>query len=157
MAKRLFDKALPNDENKLRSQLSDLKLRGQILLVVDQTATIGALSVTIARSEGVLVAKAARTLPHALRTLKLADELISELSMLCSFDDDPAAQTTLASNRIRSLLTQIYPALQARSSFDITLFCRHHSGTDRANRPRPRYQCCCRCSATPGSPAHRTA
>lgn len=98
--KRLFDKALLNDENKLRSQLSDVKLRGQILLVVDQTAPIGALSVTIARSEGVLVPEAARTLPHALRTLKLADELIAELSMLCGFDDDLAAQTTQASNRI---------------------------------------------------------
>ncbi|EGE2246310.1 IS110-like element ISSfl4 family transposase, partial [Shigella flexneri] len=137
--KRLFDKALPNDENKLRSLISDLKQHGQILLVVDQPATIGALPVAVARSEGVLVgylpglamrriadlhageaktdarnaaiiAEAARTLPHALRTLKLADEQIAELSMLCGFDDDLAAQTTQASNRIRGLLTQIHPA-----------------------------------------------
>ncbi|CSE99173.1 transposase [Shigella sonnei] len=123
--KRLFDKALPNDENKLRSLISDLKQHGQILLVVDQPATIGALPVAVARSEGVLVgylpglamrriadlhageaktdardaaiiAEAARTLPHALRTLKLADEQIAELSMLCGFDDDLAAQTTQA-------------------------------------------------------------
>ena len=109
--KRLLDKALPNDENKLRSLISDLKQHGQILLVVDQPATIGALPVAVARSEGVLVgylpglamrriadlhageaktdsrdaviiAEAARTLPHALRTLKLADEQIAELSML---------------------------------------------------------------------------
>ncbi len=33
--KRLFDKTLPNDENKLRSLISDLKQHGQILLVVD--------------------------------------------------------------------------------------------------------------------------
>lgn len=52
--KRLFDKALPNDENKLRSLISDLKQHGQILLVVDQPATIGALPVAVARSEGVL-------------------------------------------------------------------------------------------------------
>lgn len=139
--KRLFDKALPNDENKLRSLISDLKQHGQILLVVDQPATIGALPVAVARSEGVLVgylpglamrriadlhageaktdardaaiiAEAARTLPHALRTLKLADEQIAELSMLCGFDDDLAAQTTQASNRIRGLLTQIHPALE---------------------------------------------
>ncbi len=109
--KRLFDKALPNDENKLRALISDLKQHGQILLVVDQPATIGALPVAVARSEGVLVgylpglamrriadlhsgeaktdardatiiAEAARTLPHALRSLKLADEQIAELSML---------------------------------------------------------------------------
>ncbi|SPZ77213.1 ISSfl2 ORF [Shigella boydii] len=48
--KRLFDKALPNDENKLRSLISDLKQHGQILLVVDQPATIGALPVAVARS-----------------------------------------------------------------------------------------------------------
>ncbi len=46
--KRLFDKALPNDENKLRSLISDLKQHGQILLVVDQPATIGALPVASA-------------------------------------------------------------------------------------------------------------
>jgi hypothetical protein len=51
----LFDKALPNHENKLRTLISDLKQHGQILLVVDQPATIGALPVAVARSEGVLV------------------------------------------------------------------------------------------------------
>lgn len=139
--KRLFDKALPNDENKLRSLISDLKQHGQILLVVDQPATIGALPVAVARSEGVLVgylpglamrriadlhageaktdardaaiiAEAAPTLPHALRTLKLADEQIAELPMLCGFDDDLAVQTTQASNRILGLLTQMHPALE---------------------------------------------
>ena len=32
--------------------------------------------------------------------------------MLCGFDDDLAAQTTQAGNRIRGLLTQIHPALE---------------------------------------------
>ena len=137
----MFDRALPNDENKLRALISDLKQYGQILLVVDQPDTIGALPVAVARSEGVLVgylpglamrriaalhsseaktdardatiiAEAARTLPHALRSLKPADEQIVELSMLCDFDDELAAQTTQASNRIRGLLTQIHPALE---------------------------------------------
>jgi hypothetical protein len=53
--KRLFDKTLPNDENKLRALISDQKQHGQILLVVDHPATIGALPVAVARSEGVLV------------------------------------------------------------------------------------------------------
>lgn len=48
----------------------------------------------------------------ALRSLKPADEQIVELSMLCDFDDELAAQTTQASNRIRGLLTQIHPALE---------------------------------------------
>ncbi len=62
--------------------------------------------------DAAIIAEAARTLPHALRTLKLADEQIAELSMLCGFDDELAAQTTQASNRIRGLLTQIHPALE---------------------------------------------
>lgn len=45
--KRLFDGALPNDENKLRALISDLKQHGMILLVVDQPATIGALPVAL--------------------------------------------------------------------------------------------------------------
>ncbi|WP_146704862.1 IS110 family transposase, partial [Shigella flexneri] len=104
--KRLFDKALPNDENKLRSLISDLKQHGQILLVVDQPATIGALPVAVARSEGVLVGY----LPGLAMRRNAA--IIAEVSMLCGFDDDLAAQTTQASNRIRGLLTQIHPALE---------------------------------------------
>lgn len=42
----------------------------------------------------------------------MADEQIAELSMLCGFDDDLAAQTTQASNCIRGLLSQIHPALE---------------------------------------------
>lgn len=38
--KRLFDRALLNDENKFRALISDLKQHGQILLVVDRPATI---------------------------------------------------------------------------------------------------------------------
>ncbi|EMP3813940.1 transposase [Escherichia coli] len=62
--------------------------------------------------DAAIIAEAAHTLPHALHSLKLADEQIVELSMLCGFDDDLAAQTMQASNRIRGLLTQIHPALE---------------------------------------------
>lgn len=122
--KRLFDKALPNDENKLRSLISDLKQHGQILLVVDQPATIGALPVAVARSEGVLVGYlpglSMRRIAdlHAgeaktdARDAAIIAEVGCELSMICGFDDDLAAQATQASNRIRGLLTQIHPALE---------------------------------------------
>src|SRR5450755_4414442 len=43
--KRLLDSALPNDESKLRALIGKLKEHGQILLVVDQPATVGALPV----------------------------------------------------------------------------------------------------------------
>jgi hypothetical protein len=54
--KRLYNKALPNDEAKLRALITELKTHGQLLFVVDQPATIGALPVAVARDEDVLVA-----------------------------------------------------------------------------------------------------
>jgi len=139
--KRLLDSALPNDETKLRALIGKLKEHGPILLVVDQPATVGALPVAVARDEGVLVAyppglamrriadlhageaktdardayiiaEAARSLPHTLCSLKLADSQVAELTMLCGFDEDLAGQITQVSNRIRGLLTQIHPALE---------------------------------------------
>lgn len=139
--KRLFDKALPNDEAKLRDLIGSLKQHGSVLFIVDQPATIGALPVTVAHAEGVsvgylpglamrriadlhpgeaktdardafIIAEAARTMPHALRSLQLADEQVAELTMLCGFDDDVTGQITATSNRIRNLLTQIHPALE---------------------------------------------
>ncbi len=139
--KQLYDKALPNDETKLRELITKLKEHGKVLFVVDQPATIGALPIAVAQAEGVLVgylpglamrriadlhageaktdardaaiiAQAARTLPHALRSIQLADEQVAELSMLCGFDDDLVGQATATSNRIRGLLTQIHPALE---------------------------------------------
>ena len=139
--KRLFDKALPNDEEKLRAVIAGLKAQGRLLLVVDQPATIGALPITVARAEGIevaylpglamrriadlhageaktdardaaIIAEAARSMPHALRALPKTDEALAELTLLCGFDDDLAGQITQVSNRIRGLLTQIHPALE---------------------------------------------
>ncbi|MFJ8894304.1 IS110 family transposase [Leifsonia sp. NPDC102414] len=139
--KRLFDRALPNDETKLRAVLAQLQQHGLVLLVVDQPATIGALPVAVAQAEGALVgylpglamrriadlhpgeaktdardaaiiAETARTMPHTLRSIQVADEQVAELSMLCGFDEDLAGQITQVSNRIRGLLTQIHPALE---------------------------------------------
>ena len=57
-----------------------------------------------------IIAEAARSLPHTLRSLKVADSQLAELTMLCGFDEDLAGQITQVSNRIRGLLTQIHPA-----------------------------------------------
>jgi len=139
--KRLLDRALPNDEAKLRTLIAGLKEHGEILLVVDQPATIGALPLAVARAEHIgvaylpglamrriadlhageaktdardayVIAEAARSMPHTLRSLKLADNELAELTMLCGFDDDLVGQVTQASNRIRGVLTQIHPALE---------------------------------------------
>ena len=139
--KRLFDKTLPNDERRLRAVLDQFVSHGTVLLVVDQPATIGALPVAVAQAHGALVgylpglamrriadlhpgeaktdardafiiAETARTMPHTLRSIQVADEQVAELSMLCGFDEDLAGQITQVSNRIRGLLTQIHPALE---------------------------------------------
>ncbi|VWC38447.1 transposase [Burkholderia lata] len=132
--KRLYNKALPNDEVKLRALIAELKTHGRLLFVVDQPSTIGALPVAVARAEGILVAylpglamrriadlhageaktdaRDAAIIAEAARSLRLADEQLAELTMLCGFDDDLAAQVTQTSNRIRGLPTQIHPALE---------------------------------------------
>ena len=55
MGKVVFDKALPNDEGKMRAVLQTLKQHGTVLVVVDQPATIGALPIAVAQAEEVLV------------------------------------------------------------------------------------------------------
>ncbi|MBP2216541.1 hypothetical protein H4V95_001732 [Arthrobacter sp. CAN_C5] len=137
--KKLFDKALPNDEARLREILHALKRHGSLLLVVDQPATIGArrrvaqaADVTVGYLPGLgmrriadlhpgeaktdardafIIVEAARSMPHTLRSIQIADEQLAELTMLCGFDDD-LAKATATSNRIRGLLTQIHPALE---------------------------------------------
>jgi len=59
-----------------------------------------------------VIADAARTAPHALRTLGVPDEAQAALSMLTGYDDDLAAQSTAAINRLRGLLSQVHPSLE---------------------------------------------
>ncbi len=106
--KVLFDEALPNDEGKMRAVLAKLKQSGTVLGIADLH---GGEAKTDAR-DAAITAQASRTVPHALRSIQLADESVAELPMLCSFDDDILGQVTAASNRIRGLLTQIDPALE---------------------------------------------
>ncbi len=138
---RLHDAALPNSEPQLREVFDRLAGHGRILVVVDQPATIGALPVTVARTCGqdvaylpglamrriadlypgtaktdardaLVIADAARTLPHTLRAVDVGDETLAELEVLVGYDDDLASEATRISNRIRGLLTGIHPALE---------------------------------------------
>lgn len=138
---RLHDKPLPNNETELRALFDRLAQHGDLLVVVDQPATIGALPVTVARAGGhqvaylpglamrriadlypgnaktdardaAVIADAARTLPHALRQVDVGDDALAELEVLVGYDDDLAAEATRISNRIRGLLTGIHPGLE---------------------------------------------
>ncbi|MCP3770672.1 MULTISPECIES: IS110 family transposase [unclassified Streptomyces] len=140
--KKVFDKQLPNSEPKLRAIVDKLTAKfGTVLVVVDQPASIGALPLTVARHAGcqvaylpglamrriadlypgeaktdakdaAVIADAARTMPHTLRSLDLADEVTAELTMLVGFDQDLAGEANRTSNRIRGLLTQFQPSLE---------------------------------------------
>lgn len=139
--KKLFDKALPQDEAKLKALITSLTKHGTLLFVVDQPATIGALPVAVAQAVGIqvgylpglamrriadlhpgeaktdsrdafIIANAARIMPEALRTVEVPEQHVAELVMICGFDDGLAKQATATSNRIRGLLTQIHPALE---------------------------------------------
>ena len=137
----VLERELPQDEARLRELVTGLMTRGPVLAVVDQPASIGALVVAVARDAGVevgylpglamrriadlhpgeaktdardaqVIAQAARSMPHALRSLRADDEQIAELAMLAGFDDDLHVSIVSASNRLRGLLTQIHPALE---------------------------------------------
>lgn len=140
--KKVFDKPLPNSEPKLRAVFDKLAVKfGTVLVVVDQPASIGALPLTVARDAGckvaylpglamrriadlypgeaktdakdaAVIADAARTMPHTLRSLEVTDEITAELTVLVGFDQDLAAEATRTSNRIRGLLTQFHPSLE---------------------------------------------
>jgi transposase len=59
-----------------------------------------------------IIAEAARTMPHTLRSIRADEEQIAALALLAGFDDDLAGEVTAVSNRLRGLLTQIHPALE---------------------------------------------
>ncbi|UTM48199.1 IS110 family transposase [Glutamicibacter mysorens] len=138
---KIWNKTLPNDEAKLTAVYQKLLAQGQVLVVVDQPATIGALAVAVAQNLGIpvaylpglsmrriadmypgtaktdekdpfIIADAARTMPHTLRSIQVSDEDEATLGMLTGFDLDLARQITQTSNRIRGLFTQIHPPLE---------------------------------------------
>ena len=120
----VYNKPLPQSEPKIRDLFQDLTAtHGPVLVVVDQPITIGALVIAVAQDLGVevaylpgltmrrvadlhprqaktdardafIIANTAHTPPHTLRGITVAEEDIAELSMLCGFDDDLAAQIT---------------------------------------------------------------
>ncbi|ALE92362.1 transposase [Arthrobacter alpinus] len=53
--KKLLDRALHQDEAKLRAIIKSVGGKGAVLLVVDQPLTIAALRVAVAQAEGILV------------------------------------------------------------------------------------------------------
>ncbi|MEV5400980.1 IS110 family transposase [Streptomyces cellulosae] len=140
--KKVFDKPMPNSESRLRDLFEKLQAKhGNVLVVVDQPASMGALPLALARDTGcrvaylpgltmrriadlypgesktdardaAIIADAARTMPHTLRDLAPDDETVAELNMLVGFDDDLAGEVTRIKNRLRGLLTQIHPSLE---------------------------------------------
>ena len=128
--RKVFGRALPNDEERLRALYKKLADHGSLLVVVDQPATIGVLAVAVAQDMGItvgylpglsmrriadltpgsaktdakdaaVIAGAARSMPHTLRAVSASDEEAAALSMLTGFDLDLARQVNQSANRIR--------------------------------------------------------
>ncbi|MFD1377575.1 transposase [Micrococcus antarcticus] len=59
-----------------------------------------------------IIADAARIMPHTLRSIQVSDEDKATLGMLTGFDLDLARRITKTSNRIRGLFTQIHRPLE---------------------------------------------
>ena len=47
---------MPDDDSKLRQIYADLAARGRMLIIVDQPATTGALTIAVAQATGIAVA-----------------------------------------------------------------------------------------------------
>lgn len=138
---RVFDKPLPQDEARLRELFTGLQQHGRVLVIVDQPNTIGALPIAVARDCGCtvaylpglamrkaadlypgksktdardafIIAETARAMPHTLRAVDRDSEVLAALKVLSGFDADLTHECTRAINRLRSLLLQIFPALE---------------------------------------------
>ncbi len=139
--RRLLDREVDNTESALRAVFAEMAAHGEVLVVVDQLHSIGALPVTVAQAMGIdtaylpglsmrrladlhpgnaktdardayVIAHAALTVPHTLRRLDVPSDAQADLAMLLGYDDDLAAQVTAAINRLRGLLVQIHPSLE---------------------------------------------
>ncbi|WP_073950367.1 IS110 family RNA-guided transposase [Streptomyces kebangsaanensis] len=140
--KTVHDRRLPNTEPKLQELFEKLVAKfGTVLVVVDQDAKIGALSIAAARASGCrvaylpglsmrraadlypgeaktdardayVIADTARTMPHTLRAIDRDDEALAELTMLTGYDNDLAGEINRTTNRLRGLLAQIHPSLE---------------------------------------------
>jgi len=138
---KIWNKTLPNDEAKLTKVYQELSAKGTVLVVVDQPATIGALAVAVAQNlyipadylpglsmrriadmypgtaktdekDAFIIADAARTMPHTLRSIQVSDEEEATPGMLTGFDLDLARQITQTSSRICGLFTQVHTSLE---------------------------------------------
>jgi len=53
------------------------------------------------------------------RGIRVTDENMAELSLLCGYDDDLTKQAATTSNRFRGLLTQIHPGMETMFGFSL--------------------------------------
>jgi len=138
---RLFDKALPNDEPRLRAVFDRLAVHGPVLVIVDQPNTVGALPVTVARACGHAVAylpgrrcaaspTSIPARPRPMREMRSSSPIplgrcrtrcVGSMSVTKRWPSSACSSgstTTLPGKppaslgRIRGLLTGIHPALE---------------------------------------------
>lgn len=146
---RLHDHELSNDEPQLRALFDRLRAHGDMVVVVDQPASIGALPVAVAQAMNIdvgylpglamrrmadlypgnsktdardafVIADAARTLPQTLRSTDIAGPALANLGVLTGYDQDLRDQITAATNRLRNLILSVHPGLERALGEDLT-------------------------------------
>ncbi|MEE6309704.1 transposase [Plantactinospora veratri] len=136
--RRLVDRPLPNNEAALRTSFSELTVHGQVLVVVDQPASIGALAIAVARhgNRSRLSSRAGdaphrrsvsrrgqdrrtRRVRHRRRRPHIAahaasgrpdEQAVAALGVLAGYDADLANEATRLTNRLHDALLHVHPA-----------------------------------------------
>ena len=144
--KRLIDREVSNTEVELRELFIQATCHGEVLVVVDQLHSIGALPVTVAQAmeikvaylpglsmrrladlypgnaktdarDAFIIANAAWTAPHTLRRITVPSDEQANLSMLLGYDDDLAGFDQQVEHRsVSDVLPQRF--LQTRVDLD---------------------------------------
>ena len=138
----LFDRPVANRQAAIEELYDRAAAIGPLVVVIDQPGSIGTLAVQVAferaiavayvpglvmrraaelypgesktdRRDSMVLADTARIHAGRLHWLTAGDEVLGELQLLCGHDDDLAHDRTRSANRLRDLLLQASPPLEA--------------------------------------------
>lgn len=138
----LFQQTCPNREEPMLALLARAQAIGPLQVTIDEAHTVGALLATLCHAQQVpvtylpgrrmrmvaqtfpgadktdprdamIIAEAGRSMPHTLQVLPPVPEVAAEVRMVLGRDADLATAETRVVARIRGLLTQTAPELEA--------------------------------------------
>jgi len=141
VGERLLTRPVRNTQASIEALIEAAQVHETPALVIDQSGSIAALVLAVARARGVpvayvpglvmrraadlyegeaktdprdsyVLADTARVHRRRLRWLDVTDDTLTELRVLSGYDDDLAADVVRVSNRLRDTLTALNPQLE---------------------------------------------